>query len=403
VLVLVGLAPGVSFCESRYGELIAAAQAVRKELSNMLSLYQSADAKTRAAMDSAMLVASKNALNQVYGSLSASDRAALDARLREVSGYTFPQLMQMATTVPGMVKAVNLVLDGLERLAGGAKPTQTPLEPKGTPAPAAPAAPGTGKAPQEPPSAAPPSQGGAVDLRGSKELRLKLGWVLFGRTDLTDEQAQALYDEKVKKRMAELDESLAAAKKRQQTAERRLQFLEEAGEKTGAAKIRNALQEELQEAKRERSQALQDLGSFFLKEAAGKASKKVESLLDLKDVGTGAYDIQALTLKKERTQEDWEKAGKGLVGILAVASKAAGSKVVGPVASVAELAADAIYLQLADRRVRILEEALAQNNVEEYRNRLLQQRQMESDRIQALEAEKAALSSGKYLDLGAIR
>jgi hypothetical protein len=53
------------------------------------------------------------------------------------------------------------------------------------------------------------------------------------------------------------------------------------------------------------------------------------------------------------------------VGILAATSKQAGLKVVGLVASVAELAADAIYLQLADRRVKILEKALAQNNVEE--------------------------------------
>jgi hypothetical protein len=106
-----------------------------------------------------------------------------------------------------MVKAVNLLVDMAEGLAGGSKAAAR-SKPEGTTGATAPA-PGTqktptkqssptseqaSKAPSKTPSTSPSSQGGAVDFSGSKELRLKLGWVLFGRTDLTDEQAQALYD-----------------------------------------------------------------------------------------------------------------------------------------------------------------------------------------------------------------
>lgn len=426
VLTLVAFAlpaAGPAHCES-IREALAQLEALRQQVNQAMVAYQQAAPEVRAMVNSMMASQYVPALKRWYNALPSGERAALDKVLRN-TGYSFAQLVQMSSTVPGAVKALNLLVDAVEVLYGG-KRTVTPSEPKGgagsgTPTAAKPGGAAGSSAPAQPakqktapkPSPTPPPSGaassgplaqrGTAGPEGGTELRLKLGWVLFSRTDLTDEQAQALYEQKVKKRMAELDEDLAAAKKRRDSAERKLKLVDEAGEKTGAEKVRKALQEDLQEAKKERSQALKDLGALFLKEAAGKASEKVESFLDLKDVGTGAYHIEALTLKSNRTREDWEKAGEGLVGILAATSKQAGLKVVGPVATVAELAADAIYLQLADRRVKLLENSLAQNNAHEYRSRLLQQVRMESDKVKVLEGEKAMLSSGKYLDLEAIR
>ncbi|MDI6893656.1 MAG: hypothetical protein QME70_03410 [Bacillota bacterium] len=396
------------------GDVLAQLQSLRQQLAQLLAAYRSSEPEARAIMDRSLATGYVPALQKIYNSLPPSDRDAVDDQIRQETGYTFLQLIQMSSTVPGLVRSLNLLADAVSGLAAGTKvsqtrsPATTTTKPEQTTksktatAPAKPEEPGKSST-TSPPSGIigfePPSQGGAVDLSSSKDLKLKLGWVLYGRTDLTDEEAQAIYDAKVKKQVRSLDATLGAATKRLETAERRLKLFEEAGEKTGVQRIINALKDDLKEARNERAEAVKNLGSFFLKEAAGRVSESLENVLDLTAVGTGAHDMQALVLKSKRTQEDWEKAGNGLVGVLTAASKQAGLKVVGPVAGVAELAADAIYLHLADSRVRVLEDSLAQANVqtEQYRNRLLQQIQMERDRIEAIQREKTLLTSKEYL------
>lgn len=394
-------------------DVLAQIQPLRQQLAELLATYQSSEPEVRAATDRTLSTYYVPALQKMYNSLPPSDRDAVDDQIRQKTGYTFLQLIQMSSTVPGLVRSLNLLADAVSGLAAGTGASQTKspattTKPEQTTKTTTPAAPGTPKesakpAPTSPPSGIigfeRPSQGGAVDLSSSQDLKLKLGWVLYGRTDLTDEEAQAIYDAKVKKQVRSLDATLAAATKRLETAERRLKLFEEAGEKAGVQRISNALKDDLKEARNERAEAMKNLGSFFLKEAAGQVSQNLENVLDLTAVGTGAYDMQTLVLKSNRTREDWEKAGNGLVGILTAVSKQAGLKVVGPVAGVAELAADAIYLHLADTRVRVLEDSLAQANVqtEQYRNRLLQQIQMERDRIEAIQREKTLLTSKEYL------
>lgn len=418
VLGPVALTPRPAHSDSAE-DVLAQIQPLRQQLAELLATYQSSEPEVRAATDRTLSTYYVPALQKMYNSLPPSCRDAVDDQIRQKTGYTFLQLIQMSSTVPGLVRSVNLLADAISGLATGRKPAQTTKPPATTTKPeqttktTTPAAPGTPKesakpAPTSPPSGIVgferPSQGGAVDLSSSQDLKLKLGWVLYGRTDLTDEEAQAIYDAKVKKQVRSLDATLAAATKRLETAERRLKLFEEAGEKTGVQRIINALKDDLKEARNERAEAVKNLGSFFLKEAAGRVSESLENVLDLTAVGTGAYDMQTLVLKSNRTREDWEKAGNGLVGILTAVSKQAGLKVVGPVAGVAELAADAIYLHLADTRVRVLEDSLAQANVqtEQYRNRLLQQIQMERDRIEAIQREKALLTSKQYLEFHSI-
>ncbi len=130
ILAPVTLTSRPVYAQSPYDEALAELQPIRQQLAEVLAIYQSADAKTRAELDAATASGMQQALKQVYGALPASDRAKLDDELRQMTGYTFPQLFSMASTVPGLVKAVNLLIDSLERLAASQKiPLTTPAKP----------------------------------------------------------------------------------------------------------------------------------------------------------------------------------------------------------------------------------------------------------------------------------
>lgn len=290
---------------------------------------------------------------------------------------------------------VDILISGLENLAGvKSTPIPTPQPtPKPQPTP-------TPKTPVKTPSPTPknPTPDGAIDI-GSGQL--KLGWVLYGRTDLSEQAAQAIYDGRVKERKAALDKSIAAETERLNKDKLKLAMFEKSLKDKNAQGITSALNSDLADATKERTQAATDLGTFFLKEFTSKASTTFEKAFALNDVATGAYDMQSLTMKTERTQSDWEKAGKGLAGILTAVAGEAGYKVVGPVASSAELLADCIYLHLADARVRGLENSIVQTNTTLQNNtdRLQQQIRMDNERIAALQQERTALIDTSYLDL----
>lgn len=128
--------------QSPYDEALAELRSIRQQLAELLAIYQSADAETRAQIDAGVARAMQQALKQVYGALSASDRAKVDDELRRMTGYTFPQLFSTASTVPGLVKAVNVLIDALERLAASQEtPIATPAKPLATAPTKPPAAP----------------------------------------------------------------------------------------------------------------------------------------------------------------------------------------------------------------------------------------------------------------------
>jgi hypothetical protein len=112
--------------QDSYDDLAVQMQEARQALAELLNLYQSADADTRAVMDSTMAQGAQEALRQTYGSLSASDRAYMDEQFRQMTGYTFPQFIQVSSTIPGLVKAFDLLIGGLQNLSAGEATTTTP-------------------------------------------------------------------------------------------------------------------------------------------------------------------------------------------------------------------------------------------------------------------------------------
>lgn len=364
---------------------------VQQQLNELLASYQASEPEVRANMDAALAISVKQALQQTYYSLSTTERANLDAESRRLSGYTFTGLLEGASTVPGLVKTVNILISSLENLAG-VPPSTIPTYTTATK---------TQPATSTTKTATPTKttyNGDAIDI-GSGQL--KLGWVLYGRTDLSEEAAQAIYDGKVKERQAALDKTLAAQNEKLQKDKLKLEMFEKGLKDKNLQSINSALQSDLTEAKAERTQAASELGKLFLKEALSKSSTSLEKVFTLNDVGTGAYDMQSLTMKTERTRSDWEAAGKGLAGILTAVAGEAGYKAVGPWATGTELLADCIYLHLADARVNGLENSINQTNtmLENNRDRLQQQIQMDNERLEAIRREKNTLTNTSYLDL----
>jgi hypothetical protein len=113
-----------------YDDLAAEMQMLRQQMAELLASYQSMDAQGRAMMDSAMGDAARQALQQMYGALSAGDRAVMDGQLRQATGYTFPQLAQSMSTIPGLVRTIDALIAGLGYLSGGgAAVTPQPVNP----------------------------------------------------------------------------------------------------------------------------------------------------------------------------------------------------------------------------------------------------------------------------------
>lgn len=377
-----------------YDEILADLQQCRQVMAERLAIcnsYPFASAKDRAALDAAYASAAQQGLQQAYGLGSATQRDILDEGARRATGYTFLQLVQGATTITDMIRMLDLLISGVQNLVRqleGTTPTPT-LTPSPTPTPTETLSP----TPIPKPT---PTLGDVVDDGSGK---IKLGWVLYGRTDLSDEAAQAIYDGKVKERIKALDSANAASQSRLATLENKLRKFEEAGKAQDLGKLTQSLRDDLDEAKKERVKALKEFGSFCAKEIAGQMSSGLEKILQLEGVGTGAYDMQTLTMKEQRSREDWEKAGKGLVSIITAASR--GYKLVGPVGAFAGLAAGAIYLHLADERVKVLENSIAQATVkvEENRDRFQHQIDIEKATLESLQREKTQLTTKSYLDL----
>lgn len=225
--------------------------------------------------------------------------------------------------------------------------------------------------------------------------------MLYGRTDLTDEEAQAIYDRKIDARKQELDASLVVATEGLEKAKRQLEMYEKIIEENDQQKIISTLKEDLAEAKKESEKANEELGILLAKELAKGLGPNIKGAIELWDYGAGIKDILMLVGKTERTPKDWENAGKGLVSVLKAASAVAGLKLVEPVGSVAELAAGVIYLHLADERVTVLESSISQTTVslENNRRRLQYEIARKKATSESVQRDIMQLTTKTYLDL----
>ena len=220
-----------------------------------------ADPQVRAAMEQAQQ-AYAQAL-QAYSSLPPEARAQLDAAVRQATGYTIPQLRQLIidcrnwrpgqpvqptspprvqptspprvqpTALPGLadpgewleslVKQLRPpdLADLRERLESLVKQLRSPATPTGLSAPTStPRPPST----RTSPLASALAGDGAVYI-GSGQL--KLGWQLFGRTDMSEEEAAKEYGNRLKAREDALKAQLAEANKGLAQADNRIEKYKE--------------------------------------------------------------------------------------------------------------------------------------------------------------------------------
>ena len=119
--------------QDTYEELIPALQGWRQHWAEYLVSYQSMDVDERATADAFVARLMQPYLRDSYGVLSASERANLDEELRKMSGYTMTQLIQSSSTIPGVVKALDIIISALQNLSGGANILPTTKLPTTTP------------------------------------------------------------------------------------------------------------------------------------------------------------------------------------------------------------------------------------------------------------------------------
>jgi hypothetical protein len=344
-------------------------------------------------MDAAMASGMLQALHQVYGSLSASDRAHVDEETRRLTGYTFVQLMQGASTVPGLLRMMDILMSAIQNLSGGGEPAPTTTPPATTTEPETPVEPPATSSPSGIISVEPPAQGGEVYL-GSGQL--KLGWVLYGRTDLSDEEAQAIYDGKADVRGQEVDASIVVATEGLEKAKRQLEMYEKITEENDQQKIISALKEDLAEAKNETEEANKELGILLAKELAKGLEPHIEGAIGLWDNGAAIKDILVLVGKTDRKWEDWGNAAAGLVTLYATVSDAAGFKLPGQVQSICEISAGSIFLYLSDKRADALANSITQagSSREDNLKRLEGQVLMRTIELEHRNREKKKLAKG---------
>ena len=110
---------------------------------------------------------------------------------------------------------------------------------------------------------------------------------------------------------------------------------------------------------------------------------------------------QSMSDDLKEAKEERAEAVKGLVSVLTAAFAQAGLKLVGPVGSVAELAAGVIYLHLADERVTVLESNISQTTVslENNRRRLQYEIAREKATSGSVQRDITQLTTKTYLDL----
>ena|GEM_PF-5685184 len=259
----------------------------------------------------------------------------------------------------------------------------------------------------------------------------KLGWVLYGRTDMSDEEAKAEYTKRAQGQLKELELAGAAAGDRLASYQNQYDKFKEAVDKQNLQGITQALQSDLDEAKKDRLNAMigfglpvaglatsKELEAVYPTWAKGleKIREGAEPIVDLSSSGVGGWQLgQFANDAKEKIDKgqhldsgDWRKFAEAIVGLATTfAAKPATvlgvSNPIGMTANVTGAILGGVELALTERRVRIVENSLQQSTipVEQNRRLLLNRIEMEKARKEAFDRQKALLTENKnrYLDL----
>ncbi len=111
-----------------YDEILADLQQARQVMAERLAYCNSFPFEhdhDRAALDAAYASSAQQNLQQAYGLISATHRDILDEGARR-AGYTFPQLVQGATTITDMIRMLDILISAIQQnLAGVKAPTST--------------------------------------------------------------------------------------------------------------------------------------------------------------------------------------------------------------------------------------------------------------------------------------
>lgn len=122
-----------------YQALVPMLQQLRQFTAESLARYESADAKTRAAWAASTIELDATGhpvvpqpsypqrlqhilflqLENFYKSMPASGQAKIDFEFRRETGYTFMQLLQSASTLPDLMRILDLLITAVEKLGKG--------------------------------------------------------------------------------------------------------------------------------------------------------------------------------------------------------------------------------------------------------------------------------------------
>lgn len=213
---------------------------------------------------------------------------------------------------------------------------------------------------------------------GSGEM--KLGWVLYGRTDMSDEEARAEYRARVQARKAALELASKDAADRLRATESRSEKFEESVAKKNPGGMADILREELGEAKGQHNRELEKLGAALGGLVPGPLGEAVHAGSATSELARFAATAgQKLAAGERLTREDWDLAANGFASYVSVTGALAGSPVVLPI-GVAQAGFSLMNVYASQRWVNALEKGIEQTGRPLEENRRLLQHQIEVER-----------------------
>lgn len=391
-------------------------------ITQLLPVYNSSPPEAKKQIDRDYTRMIQKEILEFQSLVPANTWAEWDNQMRQATGSTIVQLLQGATTLPALARAVDTLISVLSAAPTQKVPTQKPptQKPPTQPAkpPTQPAKPPTPKSPTERklPFTSLASDGVFI---GSG----KMGSLLFGVTKLSDEEAKAQYKKNVAERKAALEKAMKAADARAAAAQRKIDAFKESVASKQPVRILGELNKDLVEAKKQRWDALKGLalplaslglwgagelvpateftyptlarGLETLKKGAEPTLQKGKAI-----GGAGLQLAEFYEIAKEKftageglSREDLELGAKGLVNVATGIGGLAGRKIVAAGATVpigvpvagAQVLLGGTEFYLAQHRVSMLENTIEQQLP------LVQEnlRRLENEKLMAQEDKKA--------------
>jgi len=238
-----------------------------------------------------------------------------------------------------------------------------------------------------------------VEIGGGQ---IKLGWVLYGRTDLTDEEAQQLYRQSVKARTDTLTAEAKGCDAKMETVRQKSQKFEEAVAANNRQGAKDILAADLDEAREQHARNLRELGiatAGLIPGGTGEAVHGVSGTAELAEFAAVAG--QKTATGTGLSSEDWGLAANGFASYVSVAGKIAGTEVGLPI-GVAQTGFALMNAYASQRWVRALENGIEQRDQTIQDNRRLLQYQMDLEAARKASAQRqieGLNAEGHYLDL----